>query len=144
MIKSFLAIFQQYAEQAPSDQHTLELATAALMFEVVRADNVADEAEKNYVKAALKDRFSLSDEELSALSQDGQRHAEEAVDLVQFTRVLNNHFDLSQRAKFIQQLWELANTDERIDMHEEHAIRRISELMYVPHSMYVQAKLNAL
>ncbi|WP_100655643.1 TerB family tellurite resistance protein [Alteromonas flava] len=144
MIKSFLALFEERLSQHADEQHTLELASAALMFEVVRADRTLEPAEETQVKTLLSEQFKLTEEELNILFAQGQEHAEEAVDLVQFTRVLNQHYGLEQRANFIQQLWSIAYSDGHIDMHEEHAIRRINDLLHVPHSLFVQAKLKVV
>ncbi|MDM7859959.1 TerB family tellurite resistance protein [Alteromonas sp. ASW11-36] len=142
MIKSFLALFERQVADQPNDQHTLELASAALLFEVVRADREFAAAEREQVSQIVTREFNLSGPELKALLSDAEEHAENAVDLVQFTRILNQHYDLPQRAAFIQHLWTVAYADNELDMHEEHVIRRIADLMHVPHSLYMQAKLK--
>ncbi len=143
MINSLLDIFKRKPDLPLDDEHTLELAVAALMFEVVRSDSVIDEEEQRAVEIALRSTFELSDEELNQLISDGEHHAEHAVDMVQFTRQLNEHFDLEQRADIIQKMWSVAFADNHLDKHEEHIIRRVSDLLHVPHSLYIQAKLKA-
>ena len=143
MIKKFLSLFEQQVSERPTEAHTLELAVAALMFEVVRADVDKDPAEYEAVKSLLSTSFSLTADELKDLMEDGESNADSAVDLVQFTRVINAHYDGEQRADLVFRLWSIAFADNQLDKYEEHAIRRISELLHVPHSRFVQAKLNA-
>lgn len=142
MIKSFLTLFERQIAEQPEAQHTLELASAALLFEVVRADRELLDAEREKVRTILTSEFKLSDTELDALLFEGEAEAENAVDLVQFTRILTQHHDLPERTAFIEQLWSVAYADDQLDMYEEHVIRRIADLMHVPHSLYVQAKLK--
>ena len=143
MINSLLEAFRRKTDLAVENEHTLELAVAVLMFEVVRSDNIIEESEKQAVAKALSAMFEISDAELKQLLSDGEHHAEHAVDLVQFTRRLNDHYDLEQRANIIQRMWSVAFADNHLDMHEEHIIRRVSDLLHVPHSLYIQAKLKA-
>lgn len=48
-------------------EHTLQLATAVLMVEVMRADGEVSEEEERSVMQALRSRFTLSDQELADL-----------------------------------------------------------------------------
>jgi uncharacterized tellurite resistance protein B-like protein len=40
-------------------------------------------------------------------------------------------------------LWRIAYASAGIDKYEEHIIRRIAELLYMPHSEFIRAKLIA-
>lgn len=140
MLKTFLALFEN-SQVNETIKHTVELATAALLSEVVRADNQIDEQELLSVKKQITAHFSLSDEELSTLLNEGQRQSEHAVDLIQFTSVINDTFDIEQRVQILESLWQVALADGNIDKYEEYIIRKISDLLYIPHSRYIQAKL---
>ena len=50
---------------------------------------------------------------------------------------------LADRRTLIEQLWGIVYADGVIDKYEEAAIRKVSELLYVPHSAFVKAKLAA-
>jgi uncharacterized tellurite resistance protein B-like protein len=144
MLKNFLVLFTQQVEQQPSSAATVELATAALMYEVVHADSAVDHAEEEKVKSLLQQQFTIDPIALDALIRDGAENAKDAVDLVQFTRVLNQHYSLDQRAGILQKLWSVAYADQHLDKYEEHIIRRIADLMHIPHSVFIQAKLKAI
>ncbi len=143
MLKTFLALFEN-SQASETNEHTVELATAALLSEVVRADNQIDAQELQAVKKQITTHFSLSEEELSTLLNDGQKQSEHAVDLIQFTSVINDTFELEQRVKILKSLWQVALADGNIDKYEEYIIRKISDLLYIPHSQYIQAKLTVV
>ena len=73
----------------------------------------------------------------------GSARSDDAVDLVQFTQVLNQSLDASAKHKVIQGLWHVAYADKTLAPLEEHVIRKIADLLYIPHSQYIQAKLAA-
>ncbi len=39
--------------------------------------------------------------------------------------------------------WDARYADELLDKHEEHLIRRLADLLYVPHGRFIQGKLRA-
>ncbi|MEW9798089.1 tellurite resistance TerB family protein [Alteromonas sp. CYL-A6] len=122
--------------------HSLELATAALMSEIIRADNKTQDDELAAYRHVLSRQFSLTDDELDALMSDGQDTAEEAVDLVQFTKVVNDQCHQDEKRTILKGLWQVAYADEEIAPIEEHTIRRIADLLYLPHSVFIKTKLE--
>jgi hypothetical protein len=40
-------------------------------------------------------------------------------------------------------MWRVAYADRRLDKYEEYQIRRLAELLHVPHQAYIRAKLRA-
>lgn len=122
------------------DQHSLQLATAALLFEMLRAD--FDEHPDEYValERALRDSFSLSASETRQLAQLADREAADAVSLYQFTGLINQHFSAGEKVQVIEMLWQVAYADGRVDRYEEALLRKISDLLHVPHRDFIQAK----
>ena len=49
----------------------------------------------------------------------------------------------SERIKLIESMWKIAYADGNIDKYEEHIIRKVSNLIYVAHSDFIKAKINA-
>lgn len=129
-------------EQESQPSLTTELATAALLSEIIRADRHADERELKAYRAMLDERFSLTDEQVEALMEDGRETAEEAVDMVQFTQVLNEQCDNDEKRAILRSLWEVAYADKEIAPIEEHTIRRIADLLHMPHSQFIKTKLD--
>ncbi|NDV91163.1 TerB family tellurite resistance protein [Alteromonas sp. 345S023] len=141
MLRTLLQLFESNVSESEKS-HTVELATAALLSEIMRADAHVDDAELAAYKAQLYARFSLSQEALNALADEGRASAEDAVDLVQFTQVINENCDSHDKQQIVKGLWEVAYADKSIAPIEEHTIRRIADLLHVPHSQFIKAKLS--
>ena len=86
--------------------------------------------------------FSLDNHQANALLEEGKILVNESVGLQQFTSLLNENLAADQKFSIILALWEVARNDDLIDALEEHQIRNISELLYVPHSKFIEAKLS--
>lgn len=123
-------------EEAPSPA----LAGAALMFEVAWADHDVADAEVEQISALLKSLFGLNPESIEALIAKTRELHDESVGVYPFTRAINQELDQEQKFQIVCALWQIALTDNTLDRFEEHAIRRIAELLYVPHSKFIEAK----
>ena len=123
-----------------SDEHALQLATAALLFEMMRMDEHVKEDERQVIFDELSRRFQLDKKETEELLQLAEEEARDATDYHQFTSLINQHFSPEQKLKVIELLWQVAFADGHLDSHEEHLVRKLSELLYVPHREFIAAK----
>jgi uncharacterized tellurite resistance protein B-like protein len=48
---------------------------------------------------------------------------------------------MDERARIVGMLWKVSSADGHIDAHEEHLVRKVADLLYVPHARFIQAKL---
>ncbi len=124
--------------------HPLQLATAALLMEVSRADFSVDAQEQAAVSKLLQKQFELSADELSALVELGRQEAEQATSLYEFTRLINDNYTPQQKSQLVLNLWQVALADNEIDKHEDHLIRKVADLIHVPHSTFIRTKLAAI
>lgn len=131
-------------DAAPAErEHALQLATAVLLVEVMRADAAHLDTEKPVVLAALREKFSLADDELARLYELAEERSIEAHDLHSFTSRLNAAFDEPQRVRMLEQLWRVAYADGRLDSHETHLMRRLADLLHVRQADAIGARLRA-
>ncbi len=121
-------------------QISTELAAAAVLFEVVWADHDVDPAEIQAVAAALREQFALSANQVDDILHQTQANHEQSVGVFGFTRVLNEQLDQQEKAEIIGAMWRIAYADNTVDALEEHTIRRIADLLYVPHKTFIAAK----
>ena len=144
MLKKVSEWFALQVASVPEEKaaHTVELATAVLLVEIMRADEKLQEEETAVFFTRLKSLFSLSQTELDSLYNLSVEHADEAADFVQFTRVINTHCSNQEKRKILDSLWHVALSDGFVDPNEEHLIRRIADLMHMPHSQFIQSKLS--
>ena len=125
------------------EHRALELACAALMFEVARADFAVEAIEQETVTALLKDQFNLSAEDVSTITEAAIKQADAATCLFEFTRTLNELASAEQKRDVLAMMWRVAMADDALSRYEEHVIRKIADLLYLPHADYIQAKLKA-
>lgn len=131
------------AGAAPPGEHTLELATAVLLVEVMRVRPEVGDHERRAVLAALSDKFRLSDDESDRLLELAQHTARQATDLFAFTSRLNAAFEMPQKLRMIEHMWRVAYADGTLSAHENHILWRVSDLLHIPHGAYVSAKMRA-
>jgi uncharacterized tellurite resistance protein B-like protein len=123
-------------------EHAFQLATAALLMEISRADREIDSDEREAVVRAVQRVFELDPEETRALVKLAEEEAENATSLYEFTRLINDNFDHGQKQHVVEMLWQVAFADGHADEYEVHLIRRIADLIHVPHRGFIRAKLK--
>ncbi|CAA6815081.1 MAG: Unknown protein [uncultured Thiotrichaceae bacterium] len=125
------------------DSVNIDQATAVLLVEVMAADHEWDDIESNAIKDILITQFSLNSEEAEALLSDSTQSQQKANDLYQFTKVITENFSHDQRYEMLVNLWKVAFADGQVDRYEEHMIRKITDLLHMPHTQYIRAKHQA-
>lgn len=129
---------------APADEtHTLQLATAVLLVEVMRADPDMKDTERDAVVLALRRKFTLTDDEMDRLLELAHETSRNAYDFQRFTRSLNERFTQPQKIAVVEAMWEVAYADQVLDAHEQHVISKVAGLLHVTHGEYIAAKLHA-
>ena len=91
----------------------------------------------------VQQRFGLSDAEGNTLVDLAEAEAREAVDYYQFTSLINREFSIEQKVHIVELMWQVVYADASLSAHENHVMRKIADLLYVPHGDYVAAKLRA-
>lgn len=128
-------------EQRENQTLTLELATAALLCEVMRADYDASDAERAVLRQMLVTRYRLSESAVEELMAMAEEEVEDAVDHYQFVSLIKEHYHYDQRCELVALMWQLAWADGNVDPLEEHRIRRLADLLHVSHSDFIRTKL---
>ena len=150
MILTFRRLFEStlataaHATAAEEREHGYHVATAALLVEMMRADDAVRPAEREAVLRALGAAFSdLSPAETRDLLARAEERADDATSLYEFTQHINRQLDHEQKAHVVELLWQVAYADGDLDKYEEHLVRRIADLIHVPHSVFIRMKLRA-
>ena len=140
-IKDF---FNKKTEESVDSSHSVvNIATAALLIEVMTIDGNMDKNEISSIKKNLSEILDISESEILELIELSQGEVEEATSLYQFTKEINANFDLDQKLDLMTALWQVALADDYLDKYEESIIRKISDLIHLRHSEYIQCKSNA-
>lgn len=129
------------ADSSPDDvEHAYQLAVAALLIEMSRADFDVKAVERSAVADAVERAFNLSPEETKELIRLAEVEADHATSLYEFTRSINAHFTAEQKQHVIELLWRVAFADGEVDRYEEYLVRKVADLIYVPHRAFIQTK----
>ena len=148
MIVKIRRFFEQYiivTESISEDEleHQLQLACAALMIEVLYADYSVDQSEIDTLRKALQENFDLKKEEADNLIQLAEEERSQATDYYQFTSLINEFYTQQQKRELVTRLWQMAYADHTVHKLEEHLVRRLADLLHVPHSAFMQSKHRA-
>lgn len=131
------------AASARQRAHTVQLAAAVLLVEVVRFHPTMDDASRTAMAAALRSRFALGDDELAQLLETAVSTSKTAYDYQRFTASLNDHFTQPQKVQWVEAMWQVAYADARLDENEMHTISKVAGLLHVTHGEYIAAKMRA-
>ncbi len=143
MLDQIKLFYQQYlALSAPEDssEEKLQLATAALFLEMMHIGDKVDSKEHETILALIHQNYSLTDEQTTALMALAEQQRTQAVDYFQFTSLINKEYSLQQKVHLIESLWKIAFADGVLDMNEEYLVRKIADLLHVPHTAFIMTK----
>ena len=144
-LKQLFSALQPPAAAAPAQavEHTLQLATAVMLIEVMRADSHFEAAERRAVIDALRAKFALADDEIARLIELAEQARRDATDWFEFTSHINAHFDMAAKIRMVEYMWRVAYADGHLSAHERHVLWRVADLLHVPQGAYVHARLRA-
>ena len=120
----------------------LDRACAALLVEIAFADKDFDEREKESLKQSLLKSYAIDIETINEIINDAEKTVEESTSLYEYTRTVNDEFEYPQKLNLLENLWKVAYADETLDKYEEHLLRKISDLIHISHSDYINVKLK--
>lgn len=148
MLRSLKDLFERLAPPpaqagAREQEHLLQLATAVMLVEVMRADASFHDDEREAVLAALVDKFALTGDEAQRLVDLAHATAKQATDLFAFTSRINERFEMAQKIRMIEHMWRVAYADGQLSAHERHVMWRIADLLHVPQGAYQLARQRA-
>ncbi len=136
---------EENARSGSDDTHALQLAATALLMEVARVNaDQRDESELEAIAAGIRGKFELTDAETRELMALARAEAEEAVSYYGFTALINEHFGAEQKERLVELMWRVTAADGQVHRHQEALVRKVADLLYVPHSTYIRAKLRVL
>jgi len=131
-------------EAAPdADQARVRVATCALLLEVAHADEEFSPAERRHIEEALARHFGLDETtraELIALADAERRRS---IDHFQFTKLINEHYDLGQKMVLAEVMWGIILADGTVAKHEAYLVRQLANLLDLEPAYLSQARRAA-
>ena len=128
--------------QEEKEKNIINNACAALLIETALADKVFNTEEIDSMKKTLREVYEIDEKDLDELISESEKKVSESTSLYEYTRLINDLCDYQDKLKLINNLWTIAFADKHLDKYEEFLIRKISDLLYVSHSDFIQQKLS--
>ena len=138
----FSKIFNTDNNDEQINEKDITLVCAALLIEIALADKVLEETELETLKDVLIKEFSVSGSDIDEMIASAKDDVADATSLYEFTREINDSFEYENKCKLIESMWRIAYADGNVDKYEEHIIRKVSNLIYVSHSDFINSKLK--
>ena len=142
-IKDLITKFNTKEETTEeSSSNLLDNACAALLVEIAFADKDFDETEKTSLKQSLIETYAVDESDIEEIIKDAEETVSESTSLYGYTRVVNDEFEYEDKLSLLKNLWKVAYADGNLDKYEEHLIRKISDLIHISHTDYINIKLE--
>ena len=129
-------------QEESQDSSLINNACAALLIEIAYADKDFDESEKMSLKNSLMTTYKIDEIEIDELILDASQSVQESTSLYGYTRIVNDEFSYDEKINLLKNLWKIAYADGNLDKYEEHLLRKISDLIHISHSDYINIKLE--
>lgn len=142
-IQDLLKTFTRGSREKPLDhERAVRTATVALLVEVARADFGVEDAEREMILRIIERHYAVTAEQARLIADEAESHADDATCLHPLTRLITSQCSLDEREEIVRLLWEVSFADGHVDKHEEHLVRKVADLLYVPHNRFIKAKLE--
>jgi uncharacterized tellurite resistance protein B-like protein len=125
------------------ERRHLHVAAASLLHEATRVDLAEHEVERAVAEAALADLFGLTDDASRAVFEEGAARARQLTSYFAPVSVIKRDMALPERVRLIEHLWRVAFADGGLDQYEDHYVRKIGHLLYVPNTEIMLARNRA-
>src|SRR5215207_7249353 len=101
-------------DSAASGVDPVHLAACSLLLEIAYADGVFSPEERAHLQQVLERHFSLPAESGQRLIDLAEKERRGSIDHFQFTRVLNERYDIGQKMVLAEVMWGLVLADGQI------------------------------
>tara|TARA_B110000014_G_scaffold230289_1_gene191675 strand:- start:1286 stop:1717 length:432 start_codon:yes stop_codon:yes gene_type:complete len=141
MLKLIKKLFKKTPENIDLTSD-INIACAILLIEVSYADFKIDTIEIKSIVKLIEKEFNLDKEKAKWVTAEAQELHKDINCLRKYIKLINDKFTNSQKNTVINMAWQIAKADNIIDKHEEHRIRKISELLHLDHTDFIKAKIK--
>jgi len=146
MLKALAKLLTPATEPAHApgiEQHALHVAVATLLFEVARMDFEVKTEDLGAARTALAEMFGLDAARADVLLNEAGKTAHRITSYFAQVSVINRRLSMEQKLLLVEHLWRVAYADQGLDPYEDHFVRKIMHLLYVPHIQGMLARQRA-
>src|SRR5688572_13986262 len=145
MLKAVSNFFQRF-ERTPhprAEVDQLRFGIACLVHEARRVDLEHDAREHPAAIDALVQMFGIEKDEAETLLDEARAKAQALTSYYPIVSVIKRDLSLEERILLIEVLWRVAYADGVLHGHEDHFVRKIAHLLYVPNTQVMLARTRA-
>lgn len=109
----------------------IEEAVVVLLLRAANIDGKKDEQEIEAIKRLIIQQFNYDEEKADILITSASEKEESSADLFEWSKIINDHYDLDSKKIVFSMMCEIICADGLIDPFESNLIRRLSGLLYI-------------
>ena len=143
ILKNVLGKKDKASRQDQDDLLNADVAICALLLEAAHADGECSEEEKQRLVAMLAEHADIPLVEVEQLIDEGYQAREEAIDILTFTRYMNNNFAKDQKLQVMESVWRIIHADEFLEAHEDQFAHKLANLLRLTHKEMIECKIRA-
>lgn len=143
MIEKIKLFFEKHIALTQSEkgiEDKLKIASAALLMEMMHAEETCEDKKQDLISALLERAFSLTKEQASTLMEIADHKREQATDYFEFTHLICAEFTSNQKIQLIESLWKIAFVDNNLEVDEEYLIDKVARLLLIPRTEVLNAR----
>ncbi|HZM34515.1 MAG TPA: TerB family tellurite resistance protein [Burkholderiales bacterium] len=144
MLRAIRRAFSGAPEEVHSPADSVRVAVAVLLHEARRADYAEGSSrETAAAEQALAEMFGLDEKGCAALLAEGREKAQDLTSLYAPVAAVKRAFSQEERIRLVERLWRVAFAEGGLDPHEDHYVRKVAHLLYVPNTQAMLARNRA-
>ncbi|MDP5209234.1 TerB family tellurite resistance protein [Microbulbifer sp. 2205BS26-8] len=146
MLQQIRKLFKQIGSSADVETHStvdMRMISAALLVEVATVDQELEQRERDTLTQLLRQHYALDADSANVIIDEAIAKRDQSTSLFEFTQAVNDQFSERDKYLLVLQMWQVAFSDNVIEAFEEYLIRRVSELIYLPHGLFTKARAEA-
>jgi uncharacterized tellurite resistance protein B-like protein len=148
-----LAVLEDYFERQrgvpprrpePSiSDRDLQMAAAALMVSIVRADSTSTQDEHRVLEKAIGQTLGVDRETAVRVVRVAEERLSSQASFADFLQLLNQGCSDDEKKRLLEALWRIAFADAELQGHEEYLVRKVSEKLHLSTADLVETKIRA-
>jgi uncharacterized tellurite resistance protein B-like protein len=123
--------------------HELQMAAAALMVCVVRADLTSTQDEHRVLERAIGRTIGVDQETAARVVRVAEEQLSSQASFADFLRLLNQGCNDDEKKRLLEALWRIAFADAELQGHEEYLVRKVAEQLHLSTADLVETKVRA-
>ena len=117
--------------QYEPNSSVIEEAVVVLLLRAANIDGKKDRQEIESIKRLIIKQFNYDEEKANILITSASEKEESSADLFEWSKIINDHYDLDSKKIVFSMMCEIICADGLIDPFESNLIRRLSGLLYI-------------